>query len=312
MLNFQPITPGIKTLADSYTFKYGEGSCQHSFVSSWTLRHKYGDEFCEHEGYLYTLRAKLCTENERIYLFPYGPHESDDAMRNVIQNVIDDAHSHNARAKFQTVTQSARDIITRLFPGRFTVNFNRDYSEYVYNIEHLFSLAGGKQEVKRRSLHKFQRRYEGRWESVMIAPEHIEMIRDYQNKWLAERIAGIDDSLHVQQLKSDNECIQRALDDFFMLGMFGIIMFIDGKISGYAYGFPLNDDVVEGDAEKADRNMLDVYTAVKHEFLRICRDKYTYFNFEEDLGDEGLRTVKTRDQPEYMIDKFIVTENEQA
>ena len=308
MLNFQPLSMGLKTLADSYTFKYGEGSCQHSFVSSWTLRHKYGDSFCEHEGYLYTLRAQLCNDTERVYLFPFGSRDDPDRLRQAVQNVLDDAHAHNCRAKFQTVTQSARDAITAMFPEKFTVDFNRDYSEYVYNIEHLFSLAGGKQEVKRRSLHKFLRRYEGRWQSVMIAPEHIDMIRDFQNRWLEDRIANIDDPAHIKQLKSDDECIQYALDDFFMLGMFGIIMLIDGKITGYAFGFPLNDDVVEGDVEKADRNMLDVYTAVKHEFLGICRDKFTYFNFEEDLGDEGLRTVKTRDQPEYMIDKFTVTE----
>ena len=312
MLNFQPLSMGLKTLADSYTFKYGEGSCQHSFVSSWSLRHKYGDSFCEHEGYLYTLRSKLCNDSERAYLFPFGPREDLDALRQAVQNVIDDAHGHNCRVKFQTVTESAKDIITAMFPGRFTVDFSRNYSEYVYDIEQLFSLSGGKQEVKRRSLHKFLRRYEGRWESLLIAHEHIDMIRDFQNRWLEERISGIDDPLHVAQLISDDECIQRALDDFFILGMFGIVMLIDGKIAGYAYGFPLNDDVVEGDAEKADRNMLDVYTAVKHEFLGICRAKFTYFNFEEDLGDEGLRTVKMRDQPAYMIDKFTLTENEQA
>ncbi|MBQ9434058.1 MAG: hypothetical protein IJU26_07570 [Synergistaceae bacterium] len=58
MLDFQPVTLGIKELVVSYTFKYGEGSCQHSFVSSWCLRHKYADEFCEHNAFLYTLRAK--------------------------------------------------------------------------------------------------------------------------------------------------------------------------------------------------------------------------------------------------------------
>ena len=39
MLDFQPVTLGIKKLVVSYTFKYSEGSCQHSFVSSWCLRH---------------------------------------------------------------------------------------------------------------------------------------------------------------------------------------------------------------------------------------------------------------------------------
>ena len=32
MLNFQPVTLGIKELVESYTFKDSEGFCQHSFV----------------------------------------------------------------------------------------------------------------------------------------------------------------------------------------------------------------------------------------------------------------------------------------
>ena len=135
------------------------------------------------------------------------------------------------------------------------------------------------------------------------------MIRDFQNNWLDERLSVIEDHAHKMQLEGDNECIHYALDDFFTLGMFGIVMFIDGKLAGFSYGFPLNDTVAEADAEKGDRSIPSVYTALKHEFLKLCLSKnFTHCNFEEDLGDEGLRTVKTRDRPEYMIDKFIITE----
>ena len=309
MLNFQPITLGIKPLVDSYTFKYGEGSCQHSFASSYTLKHKYGDMFCEHEGFLYTLRSKLCTDNERAYFFPFGPRDDEAAVIHAVNNILDDAHSHNCRVKFQTATQSAKDLITRLFPEKFTAEFNRDYSEYVCNIKELYNLEGHGRAVKRKGIHKFQRVYEGRYEALTITPEHIEMIRDFQNKWLDERLSVIEDPEHKQQLKGDNECIQSALDDFFTLDMFGIVMFIDGRFAGYSYGFPLSDTVAEADAEKGDRKIPAVYTALKHEFLKLCLSlNFTHCNFEEDLGDLGLRTLKTRDRPEYMIDKYIIIE----
>ena len=219
MLNFQPITLGIKELVESYTFKYGEGSCRHSFVSSYTLKHKYGDMFCEHEGFLYTLRSKLCTENERAYFFPFGSRDDESALRRSLQNILDDAHSHNCRAKFQTATESAKDIITSLFPGKFTVYFNRDYSEYVCNIEALYILKGHGRAVKRKGLHKFLRVYEGRCETLPIAEKHIDMIRDFQNNWLDERLSIIEDHAHKMQLEGDSECIHYALDDFFTLGM---------------------------------------------------------------------------------------------
>lgn len=72
MLDFQHINLSMKRMIDSYTFKYGGNSCQYSFASSFYLEHKYGDMFCEHDGFLYILRSKRCNANERVYLFPLG------------------------------------------------------------------------------------------------------------------------------------------------------------------------------------------------------------------------------------------------
>ena len=41
MLDFQPVTMGLKTLVESYTLKYDEGFCQLSFV---LLRSDYDGE----------------------------------------------------------------------------------------------------------------------------------------------------------------------------------------------------------------------------------------------------------------------------
>lgn len=108
MLDFQPVTLGIKKLVVSYTFKYGEGSCQHSFVSSWCLRHKYADEFCEHNAFLYTLRAKKCTPHERVYLSPHGDRTNTQALRNALQNILDDPHEHGSSVKFQAMSSSQK------------------------------------------------------------------------------------------------------------------------------------------------------------------------------------------------------------
>lgn len=308
MLNFQPITPGVKVLADSYTFKYGEGSCQHSFVSSWTLRHKYGDEFCEHEGYLYTLRAKLCTENERIYLFPYGPRESDDAMRHVIQNILDDAHSHNARAKFQTLTQSARDIITRLFPGRFTQEYSRDWSEYIYDSQSIATYSGAKMAYKRRDFQRFGRDYAGRAEAVMMTPANIPAVRDFQAQWLKAKIDSSNDPAEKAQVSSEDVGIQVAFDDWSMLGLTGIVTLIDGDVKGYAYGAKLSDDYIDEINENCDHRIPNIYPFAKHEFSRLCCNGIKYINFEEDTGSETLRSAKNHYKPAFLIDKYILCE----
>ena len=44
--------------------------------------------------------------------------------------------------------------------------------------------------------------------------------------------------------------------------------------------------------------------------MKKCCTGYKYLNTEEDLGFEGLREMKMMYKPDFMIDKFIVYENE--
>ena len=128
MLDFQDINLSMKAMIDSYTFNYGGNSCQYSFASSFYLKHKYGDMFCEHDGFLYILRSKRYSENERVYLFPLGWCD----IKTAFENIFEDAHSHNCRVKFGSLTEREKNIVIDLYPGRFTVKSDRNLSEYIY------------------------------------------------------------------------------------------------------------------------------------------------------------------------------------
>ena len=52
MLDFKPVTLKDKERIEKYSFKYGENSCQHSFVSMYAHSGKYGDSFAEKDGWL--------------------------------------------------------------------------------------------------------------------------------------------------------------------------------------------------------------------------------------------------------------------
>ena len=308
MLDFRPISLDIKKLVESYTFKYGEGSCQHSFVSSWTLRHKYGDEFCEHGGYLYILRSKVCTDSERVYLFPQGPRDDTAALTQALQNILDDAHSHNCRAKFQTVTQSAKDIITSLLPGRFSVELNRDWAEYVYTIESLSTYEGHELANKRRDFHRFERNYAGRAAARLIVPEDLSALWAFEDEWLRRKLADSDDPLRKKYLMAEREAIGASLHDWEKLGITGIAVVIDGVIRGYAYGSRLSEDYIDEMCEKGDIAFPNIYPFIRHEFARICGAGMKYLNLEEDIGLPSLRSAKEYYKPALLMDKYILTE----
>ena len=135
--DFKPVEPENKDIIDSYSYKYGENSCQHSLVSMYGHFDKYGDSFFEHEGWLYICRTGLCDESRKVYLCPLGDPDDDGAFAVALKNIMEDAHSEGKRVVFETVTANAKNRINSLMPGIFRFDYSRDYAEYIYSREKL-------------------------------------------------------------------------------------------------------------------------------------------------------------------------------
>ena len=305
MLEFRALTPDMKGLIDSYTFRYGGGSCQHSFVSSFCLYDKYGDMFCEHDNFLYTLRAKRCTEDERVYLFPYGERSG---AKNAVRNILNDAHEHNTRANFTTLTASAKDTVCGLFPGVFTAEYMRDLAEYVYSVDSLKTYAGPGLSGKRRDFMRFTRDYAGRYRTERITEDDISAVLGFQDEWLDAKLSAEDNPEHRQQILHEDSGARTLLENFGLLGASGIMILIDGHIRGFACGVRLSDDCFDEITESGDRTIPNIYPALRHEIARVCCEGCRYLNLEEDLGVVGLRKAKMHYKPEFMIEKYIVRE----
>ena len=139
MLAFHEITLDDKRMVDGYFRRYGEGSCQHSFVSMYCMERKYGDRICELDGYLYIVRSGRCSAQEQVCLFPMGARSG---MGQAIERLRRHAHDKGAALRFETLTRSAAETLEHLFPGEFEIAPCRDYAEYLYTREKLAELPG--------------------------------------------------------------------------------------------------------------------------------------------------------------------------
>lgn len=304
MLPFEAITLEQKPVMDAYLRRYGEGSCQHSFVSLYCMSEKYGDLACLKNGYLFILRSKQCTKHLRVYLFPMGDPSDREGLTQAIREVLDDAHAHGARACFRTVTQHAKDLLETLFPGQFQMEYCRDYAEYLYTYDKLANLPSSEMASKRHDLNTFFRDFGDRTVIKPIRPEYLDDILAFQKYWLEEYLA---DEIDVQ-LECENLAIQQGISQFNELGLSGIVVFVDKKIAGYAYGAPLSDDHYDVIIEKGDRRIPDIYRVLNRDLVRMCCQGYTYINREEDVGVEGLRKAKLSYKPDCFIEKYLATE----
>ena len=303
--DFKPVEISDKPLIDSYSIRYGENSCQHSFVSMYGHFGKYGDSFFEKDGWLYLCRTHLKRTGEKVYLCPLGNPNDKRGFAKALENVLADAASEGKRAVFETVTAKARERMEKAMPGRFKFTYSRDFSEYVYSRDKLVKLSGVAMAKKRYQYNSFQRKYEGRIRVEHINERLLPEILDFQSSWMFERMQEGD----APELMEENEAIQREIGEFTNLALSGIIIRIDGNIVGYAYGAALSDECFDVFVGKGDRKVDHIYRALNRKLPESCARRFRCFNWEEDLGDTGLRQMKMDYHPDVLMEKYIAREN---
>ncbi len=304
MMNFEAVTLTHKKMIKPYLYKYGEGSCQHSFAAMFCMANKYGDSLCEKDGWLFIHRAGISSKTERAYLFPMGDNSDEVRLGHAIEAIIEDAHNHGAAVRFETLTAAAKDAVARLFPGVFSVTALRDYSEYIYTYDKLANLSGHQMASKRQDINTFYRTYGNSVRIEKIKDKHLDEIRSFQKMWLNNRLNGEEDV----QLDYENIAIQLGLSNFAELDLSGIVIYIDNVMRGYAYGAPLSQNSYDVMIEKGDRRIADIYRVLNRDLVRLCCGQYRYINREEDVGNEGLRCAKLSYKPDILLEKYLLHE----
>lgn len=299
-LEFHPLTLPEYDTVYAYMSAHGEGSCQHSFVSMFSLFEKYGDCICEKDGFLYTLRSHYGDEQYRVYLAPMG----DGDLKAAFQNILDDAHHYGRKVKFVTLTQSYADFVRENFGDLFEYTEDRDLAEYMYRTEKMSTFSGNQLMKRRTETHKFWNTYGERATVKLITHDDFDEILAFEQFWLEQNTTTHD----MHSLSREARAIEYQLAHYDELHLSGIVLRIDGVVRGYGYGTKLSDEFYDALIEKGDRSVLNIYRVLRLESVKQCATECTYVNMEEDLGIEGLRALKYAYKPEYLLNKYIVTE----
>ncbi len=304
MVDFKEITIGDGELLNGYFYDYGGDSCQHFFPASFCLRGKYGDRYAIEDGFLHILREKRCTEKERCYLFPLGDMSDRAAVKRAVEALLNDAHECGKRMRFDVVTEQEKDILTELFEDTFDIRENRNLAEYIHNTEKLIELPGKHLRNRRYAVKAFFRDYGEECRVERMAPEHFDSVLKLQRQWYVSA-TGEDE---VMQLDYEDDEIKLGLEYFDELGLSGVVVFVGGVLVGFAYGAKVSGNCYDIIAEKGNRSYRHIYPVLNNEMAKMCQGEYEWINWEEDLGEEGLRTMKMGYKPERMLYKFVVTE----
>ena len=304
MLSFEKISLNLKPIIDEYYFEYGEGSCQHSFVTNFCLKDKYDDMYCVKDSYLYVLRNGLNYDNNRVYLFPIGDRKDDNKIKSAIDNILSDAKSYGKKVIFNSITEDAKNVLLKFYDGKFDIEDSNDLYEYVYNVDDLAYLNGSKYYNKRNEVKSFFRKYEGHIAIKKIEEGDVSSIKKLYKLWMDVS----EERNNNPQLQFENAALDIAFDNYNELGIIGLAVYIDNNIVGFIIGAKLNDEYIDAMIEKGDINYKGIYRVLNSEFPKMCVNEYKYINLEEDLGIEGLRKMKLLYHPSHLIKKYVARE----
>lgn len=297
-MDFEPLDFAQKDTIDALTARYGEGSCQHSFVTLCTLQEKYGDQTCIQDGTLYIRREKFCTGELSTCLIPLGEAELSQS----VGLLLEDAHRRGTKLRFFTATERAARALETAFPGKFSYEENRDYAEYIYDARLLAEMAGPELAKKRSNLRRFYKSCPGALEIQPLDPARFPEVYAFLEEWLAQNVEDHD----AEALTRERKSIEMQLSHFESFRLRGVVVCIDGAVCGFAYGTKLSEQVFDGLVMKGDRGIRQLGVLLYREMARCCG--CLYLNAEEDLGVPGLRESKLSYHPKLLLKKYIVTE----
>ncbi len=294
MLDFRIIDISDKERICSCLEKSDFQGCEYSFANNMAWRRLSNSRIAFYKNF-YISCAFDTDDNIPVFLFPSG----EGNYKEVIDEMKLYAESLGKPLKISGVTQNGLEFMKSLYSGEFTVEFDRDSSDYIYNSSDLINLSGRKYHQKRNHLSKIN---QYNWNfSVMTESDFDECIEfsalNYNGK------NGIDDFSSV----AEQFAINTFFTNFREFGLFGGVIRIDNKVRAFTIGERLNSDTLCVHIEKADTSYQGIYPAINNQFCKAFAENFRYVNREEDMGIEGLRKSKLSYNPAYILEKFTVT-----
>lgn len=284
-----------KEIITAYFDRAPSRSCERTFVNVYLWSRHYRVQYAVIEDAL-VFRSR---DNGIAFSYPAGEKEN---IRKAVDYLTGYCKDLGCPLVFYNVTPEMFAQLEAWYPGRFTVEYNRDYADYVYEREKLATLAGKKLHGKRNHINKFKTLYPD-WTYEALSDDNVEDCFQMALEWRNEN--GCEDDPE----KNAEMCVTlNSLRLYKELGLKGGVLKAQGRIVAFTVGEPLCDDTFVVHIEKAFPDVEGAYPMINQQFVQHeCMD-YKYVNREEDTGAEGLRKAKLSYRPAFLEEKGIVKE----
>ncbi len=300
MIEFKPPTLADREWIVSLLCEEEIALCSYSFTAFFCWSHVYHHEVCRFEDRL-LVRAQ--TGVGVAYLYPVGKGDPIPALKAMEQ----DAKNRGDILRFISVPDEKRAVLKELFGRRMKIVYNRDYYDYLYDINKLADLKGKKLHAKRNHINRFNDQCPS-WSFHPLTADDVKDCVALDKRWYDDHIEKAETQDEIDSLNQERKAMLLALTYFEDMGIDGgLIRCREGNVVAFTLGSRLTKTVYDVHFERANTEIQGTFPIINREFVRHIREKYPEVELidrEEDLGQEGLRKSKLSYLPDTIAENF--------
>lgn len=292
MINFHRAAIADKTRYDEIIFFNPERGCEYSFANIFMWGRQEIAFLSDCVAFFSHFYGRT------LYPYPIGPGDK----KAVIDAVLCDAQERGIPCRLTGLTESDKQELEGLFPGKFQFVPMRNSYDYVYTTDALADLRGRKLQKKRNHFNRFQASHPDYRVEPMTC-HNLAQVQHMVNDWYLTRRKNDPTGDYLLE----SLAMAKAFRHYSPLEMEGLVLLDGDEILAVTMGSRMSEDTFDIHFEKAREDVDGAYTAINCEFARFLRLKYPevkYLNREDDLGLEGLRKAKLSYHPDHMVEKY--------
>lgn len=300
-MQLQPLTLNDKPLFDEYARRTYPSLSTYAFVPLYVWK--------EHFQFYWTLIADhLCifAKQGEDYFMPILPMPCDPG-NHTYTNVIRTAYQYmlesNRNSHIARIENVPEKLLTFFEKNGFRATLKE--TEYLYETVTLAELRGNRYKQQRHAYNAFVTQYP----LVKLRPyrtgDQSECLGLYDT-WREARSEKHDDFIYNAMLEDSQSAHRIGISHSEALGLIGRVVHINGKISGYTFGYPLNTNTFCIMFEIADLGIKGLAQFIYREFCKELMDSYRWVNAMDDSGLENLKRVKRSYHPIQLIPSYNI------
>lgn len=293
MLSFHSLSISDKDWIDRLTIHENSRSADYNFGNMFLWDEKYQQLVAEWEQHL----VVLC-RNEEYPFFPFPIGNTNLDL--VIPEMKQYANAHGFPLVLRGLEAKHRALLESTFPDMFSFKEDRDYADYLYDVDKLISLEGKKYHGKRNHISHFTS--SNNWNFRALTNNDFSECRLLTQYWAENKKEGVSNDSY-----EETQALERSFLHFEDLDLMGGALFVEDQLVAFTIGEKLSDDTFDIHFEKAHADIDGAYPMINREFARMIRVRFPeirYINREDDMGQENLRKSKLSYYPEIILMKY--------